>query len=118
MDISLEQPCDFLFAPLDKQYQYVKFSPPTKICPIERLSNSESDSDVISTDLDQNSDDEIDEHEKASNILLDIYELMPGHRDSEKMTEQVTEENEKSEKLKIQDSEKNIEKSNRREGTV
>ena len=28
MDISLEQPCDFLFAPVDKQYQHVQFSPP------------------------------------------------------------------------------------------
>ena len=120
MDIFLEQSCDFLLAPFDKEYEHVKFSAPTKIFPI---------------DLDQNSDDKIDEHERASNILLGIYDRMPDHRDSEKKAEveekkksekrklqysekkiiKVTEENKKSENGKVKDSEKKIEKSNWRE---
>ena len=102
MDISLEQPCDFLFAPVDKQYQHVQFSPPTRICPVERLSDSESDSEVNSKD------DEMDENEKASSILLDIYDLMSDNNNNNQ-TEKVTEDKKTSEKGKVKEAEKKSE---------
>ena len=102
MDISLEQPCDFLFVRVDKQYQHVQFSPHTRICPVERLSDSESDSEVNSKD------DEMDENKKASSILLDIYDLTSDNNNNQQ-TEKVTEDKKTSEKGKVKEVKKTSE---------